>query len=155
MFFSYEVRNSYFDERIPLENDKSSIYSDYKVPLVTAYWECRFEQWLKQTSLLVIGSCVVFQCYSVPILQKDKLPIVENKRTNSSYLMRQMSQAYVHMCDFLTCIFLICNCMRFMAHLIRIFWLTYHERYCRFTTMGRKKSILSFYIKESNLLLII
>ena len=37
MFFSYEVRNSYFDERIPLENDKSFIYSDYKVPLVTAY----------------------------------------------------------------------------------------------------------------------
>ena len=45
--------------------------------------------------------------------------------------------------------------MQFMAHLIRIFWLTYREQYCRFTTMGRKKSILSFYIKESNLLLII
>ena len=32
MFFLYEVTN--FDERIPLENDKSFIYSDYEVAVV-------------------------------------------------------------------------------------------------------------------------
>ena len=31
-FFLYEVTN--FDERIPLENDKSFIYSDYEVAVV-------------------------------------------------------------------------------------------------------------------------
>ena len=35
----YEVRNSYFDEWIPLENDKSFIYTDYEVALVVAFWE--------------------------------------------------------------------------------------------------------------------
>ena len=51
---------SYFDERIPLESDKSFIYSNYEVPSVTAYWEGQFEQWLKQTSLLIVGSRVAF-----------------------------------------------------------------------------------------------
>ena len=41
--FLYVVRNSYIDERISLENDKSFIYSDYKVALVTAYREGRFK----------------------------------------------------------------------------------------------------------------
>ena len=41
--FLYVVRNSYIDERISLGNDKSFIYSDYKVKLVTAYQEDQFE----------------------------------------------------------------------------------------------------------------
>ena len=41
-FFLYEVRNSYFDERILLKNDKSLIYSDYEFALLTAYREGRF-----------------------------------------------------------------------------------------------------------------
>ena len=30
----HEVRNSYFNKRIPLENDRSILYSDYEVALV-------------------------------------------------------------------------------------------------------------------------
>ena len=33
-FFFNRVTNSYFDKRIPLENDKSIIYSDYEVEVV-------------------------------------------------------------------------------------------------------------------------
>ena len=33
-FFFNRVTNSYFDKRIPLENDKSIIYSDYEVAVV-------------------------------------------------------------------------------------------------------------------------
>ena len=56
----YEVGNSYFDKWIPLENGKSFICSDYEVALVLADWEGRFERRLQTTSLLVIGSRVVF-----------------------------------------------------------------------------------------------
>ena len=35
-------------------------YSDYEVALVTAYWEGLFERPLQRTSLLVVGSRVVF-----------------------------------------------------------------------------------------------
>ena len=57
----YEVRSSYFDKWIPLENDKSfNIYSDYEVTLVIAFREGQFEWWLQRTSLLVVGSHVVF-----------------------------------------------------------------------------------------------
>ena len=58
--FIYEVGNSYFDKWIPLENNKSFLYSDYEVTLVIAYWEGWFKQWLQTISLLVIGSRVVF-----------------------------------------------------------------------------------------------
>ena len=37
--FLYKVKNSYFAKRIPLEKDKSFLYSDYEVTLVTAYRE--------------------------------------------------------------------------------------------------------------------
>ena len=37
----YEVGNGYFDEWIPLENDKIFIYTDYEVALVIAFWEGR------------------------------------------------------------------------------------------------------------------
>ena len=43
-----------------MENDKSLIYSDYEVALVIAFWEGRFERQLQRTSLLVVGSRVVF-----------------------------------------------------------------------------------------------
>ena len=33
-FFFNRVTNSYFDKRIPLENDKSILYSDYEVVVV-------------------------------------------------------------------------------------------------------------------------
>ena len=33
-FFFNRVTNSYFDKRIPLENEKSIIYSDYEVEVV-------------------------------------------------------------------------------------------------------------------------
>ena len=46
----YEVSNSYFDEWIPLENDKTFIYTDYEVALVIAFWEGRFERRLQRTS---------------------------------------------------------------------------------------------------------
>ena len=55
----YEVRNSYFDEWIPLENDKSFIYTDYEVALVVAFWEGWFKWQLQRTSLLVIGSLFI------------------------------------------------------------------------------------------------
>ena len=38
----------------------SFIYSNYEVALVTAYWEGQFEWRLQHTSLLVVGSHVVF-----------------------------------------------------------------------------------------------
>ena len=50
---------------IVLENVKLFIYSNYKVALVTAYWEGQFKQWLKQTSFPVVGSGVVFYCYYI------------------------------------------------------------------------------------------
>ena len=34
----YKKWNIAFDKRISMENDKSFIYSDYKVALVTVYW---------------------------------------------------------------------------------------------------------------------
>ena len=54
-----EVRNSYFDEWIPLENDKSFIYTDYEVALVVAFWEGWFE-WQFATNK--------FACHWKPIL---------------------------------------------------------------------------------------
>ena len=56
----YEVRNSYFEEWILLENDESFIYTDYEVALVIAFWGGRFELQLQRTSLLVVGSHAVF-----------------------------------------------------------------------------------------------
>ena len=34
VFFFNRVKNSYFDKRNPLENDKSIVYSDYEVIVV-------------------------------------------------------------------------------------------------------------------------
>lgn len=54
--FFYKARNSYFNRRVLFKIDNSFINSEY----VTAYQEGQFEQCLKLTSLLVIGSCLVF-----------------------------------------------------------------------------------------------
>ena len=60
------IRNSYFIEEF-CRKMRNNLY----IPIMelhkytTAYWEGQFKQWLIQTSLLVVGSHVVFLCYSI------------------------------------------------------------------------------------------
>ena len=125
VFFFNRVTNSYFDKRIPLENEKSIIYSDYEVEVVcnsisgrsvrtvieTNKFACR---WQPYCILVLLHRSLFFKTVN---RQQQK-----NKRTTSYILLRQTYQAYARTCDFLTRTFFLfaIACVLFFP-----FWLTY------------------------------
>ena len=128
-FFLNRVTNSYFDKRIPLENNKLIIYSDYEVAVVcnsisgrsvrtvieTNKFSCRWQP----CCILVLLHCSLF---SKTVNRQPQ----KNKRTTLYILIRQKYQAYARTCNFLThTFFLFAIACYFWRVLFSFFRLTY------------------------------
>ena len=125
VFFFNRVTNSYFDKRIPLENDKSIIYSDYEVEVVCNSISGRSVRTVIETNKFACRwqpCCILVLLHRSLFFKTVNRQQQKNKRTTSYILLRQTYQAYARTCDFLTRTFFLfaIACVLFFP-----FWLTY------------------------------